>query len=157
MRGEGRHRVPHLRSLSDALTAPPAAPPRPRPDEINGGASNETCAAEINSTIVHLLRVHAGRAPTNAETVLTSELAVVTLRDCLTAAERTLADEGLSALAMEVRTALHEGIRAQATAVVEEITGLPVVAYLTAQQEEPDVAMIAFVFAPPGAPSGSRR
>ncbi len=99
MRGEGRHRVPHLRSLSDALTAPPAAPPRPRPDEINGGASNETCAAEINSTIVHLLRVHAGRAPTNAETVLTSDLAVVTLRDCLTAAERTLADEGLSALA----------------------------------------------------------
>ena len=155
MRGEGCHRVPHLRSLSDALTAPPAA--RFRPDEINGAASNEICAAEINSTIVHLLRVHAGRAPTNAETVLTSELAVVTLRDCLTAAERTLADEGLSALAMEVRTALHEGIRAQATAVVEEITGLPVVAYLTAQQEEPDVSIIAFVFAPPAAPSGSRR
>lgn len=57
---------------------------------------------------------------------------------------------------MEVRTALHDGIQAQATAAVEEITGRPVVAYLTAQQQEPDLAIIAFVFASPTAPSGSR-
>ena len=154
MNSDRRHRAQHLRSLSDVVTAPPAG--LAEADEANGTASNGIATAEISNTIVHLLRLHAGRAPTETETVLTSELAVVTLRDCLTTTERTLANEGLSALAMEVRAALHDGIQAQATAAVEEITGRPVVAYLTAQQQEPDLAIIAFVFASPTAPSGSR-
>jgi len=53
---------------------------------------------------------------------------------------------------MEVRTALHDAIRAKATAAVEEITGRPVVAYLTDQDHESDLSIIAFVFAAPRAP-----
>jgi len=154
MNSDPRQRVHHLRALSDVMTAPPAG--LPGADETSGTASNGIATTEISNTIVHLLRVHSGRAPAKTETALTAELAVVTLRDCLTTTERTLVDEGLSALAMEVRTALHDGIQAQATAAVEEITGRLVVAYLTAQQQEPDLAIIAFVFASPTAPSGSR-
>lgn len=145
-------RVHHLRSLRDAV-APPLLE-APRADGRNGTPSNAIATADITDTLVGLLRVHTGRAPRNAETALTSDLAVVTLRGCLTTAERTLAAEGLSGLAMEVREALHGGIRSQATAAVEEITGRPVAAYFTAQQHEPDLAIIAFVFASPTAPSG---
>lgn len=146
-------RVHHLRPLSDAVAAPPAE--ALSSDERNGAAPNGIANAEISSTIAHLLHVHTGRAPAKTETVLTSDLAVVTVRDCLTTAERTLTGDGLGALAMEVRTALHDGIRGQATRAVEEITGRPVVAYLTAQEPEPDLAIIAFVFESTAAPSGS--
>lgn len=167
MNGDEPHRVNHLRSLSEAARAPHAESAHRTPahlfdarvatgDERNGAAPEGGAEEAISNTIFHLLRVHAGRAPTTARTVLTSNLAVVMVRDCLTTVERTLAGEGHGALAMEVRTALHDAIRTQATAAVEEITGRPVVAYLTDQHREPDLAIIAFVFAAPQPPSHAR-
>lgn len=155
MNGDRPHRVHHLRALSGVTTAPLTEEADPLEamiatgDERNGAEPEEGGEGAISNSIFHLLRVHAGRAPATASTVLTTDLAVVTLRGCLTTAERTLASEGESALALQVRTVLHEGIRAEATAAVEEITGRPVVAYLTDQHHEPDLAIIAFVFAAP--------
>jgi uncharacterized protein YbcI len=78
--------------------------------------------------------------------VIASDLAVVTLEDCLTKAEKTLAAQGRRPLADEMRAALHDAIRADAIASVEAVTGRRVVAYLAAQEYDPDVAVIAFYF-----------
>ena len=133
MKSDEPHQVHVLRPLSEAPTVSLT--------ELGTGGAEEA----ISNAIFHLLRVHAGRAPTTARTVLTSDLAVVTLRGCLTTVERTLANLGETGMVMEVRAALHDVIRAEATAAVEEITGRRVVAYLTDQEHEPDVAIIAFV------------
>lgn len=81
-------------------------------------------------------------------TAISSDLAIVTLADCPTATERTLVNEGRGAPVTQVRTALHDGMRAEVVAVVQEITGRQVVAYLTAHQHDPDLAVIAFQLAP---------
>lgn len=134
-------RVHCLRPL---FAVPETGNPKPRPS----GTRGETEGA-ISRAIVDLLRGRTGRGPTKATTALSSDLALVTLGDCLTTAERTLASEGHSALATQFRTALHEGMRADAVAAVEAITGRRVAAYLTAHQHEPDMAIIAFHFGPP--------
>jgi uncharacterized protein YbcI len=81
--------------------------------------------------------------------VLSSVLAIVTLGDYLTQAERTLAGEGQGEVAIQFRTALLDGMRGEAVAAVEALTGRQVAAYLTAHEHNPDVAIIAFHFEPP--------
>lgn len=80
--------------------------------------------------------------------MISSDLALVTLVDCLTTAERTLVAEGHSQVALRLRAALHEEIRAEAVATVEAATGRKVVAYLAAQEHDPDIAILAFYFGP---------
>ena len=118
------------------------------PAPAGASAGQGVAAGAISKAIVQLLRARAGRGPTTARTALSSELAIVTLRDCLTTGEQTLAADGGSALVLQARRVLHHSMRAEATAIVEEITGRRVIAYLTDQQLDPDVAIVAFLFAP---------
>jgi uncharacterized protein YbcI len=47
---------------------------------------------------------------------------VVTLADCLTTAERHVAAPGHGKLVAHTREVLHQGMEAEATAIVEELT-----------------------------------
>ncbi len=113
--------------------------------------SGPAAAAEISTAIVGLMRSRCGRGPTKAKTVVTPDLAVVTLDDCLTRAERTLADQGYDLLVTEVRDALHEAIRPEAEQAVSALTGRPVFAYLASQSRASERAVLAFVLADPAA------
>jgi uncharacterized protein YbcI len=88
--------------------------------------------------------MRTGRGPTKARTYLSPDLAIVTLGDWLTPSEETLLSDGRRALARQLRTALHDGMRAEAVAAVERVTGRQVAAYLTAHQHDPDLAILAF-------------
>jgi uncharacterized protein YbcI len=74
---------------------------------------------------------------------------VVTLGDCLTSLETRLAAGGSLELVRLVRRELHEGLRVEGRAIVEELTQRQVVAYLTAQQHEPDLAVLIFYLGRP--------
>ena len=131
------HRIHCLRALPDpdlAQTPPPLTEPRAPLTETR----------KITEAVVRLLRDSTGRGPTSASTAIAGSLAVVTLVDCLTKAEKTLAGSGERVVAREMRDAVHRGIRDDAVAVVEKVTGRPVDAYLTAQEFDPDVAILAF-------------
>jgi len=104
-------------------------------------------AAAISTAIVRPLCTHAGRGPAKAKTILSDELVVVTLAECLTTAERQLAGAGHVELVLEIRRALHEGMRDDAAALVEELTGRKVIAYLTDQEVCPDLASLTFALA----------
>jgi uncharacterized protein YbcI len=67
-----------------------------------------------------------------------------TLCTALISAERTLAAEGHRALATQVRDALQDGMRSDAVAAIEAITGKRVSAYLTGHRDDRDLAVIAF-------------
>lgn len=120
--------------------------------EANGNVPRNASTA-ISRAIVDLVRTRTGRAPTTAKTEIASELAIVTLGDGLTASEKRLSDKGQSALTLEVRNSMYQAMRSEAVAAVEAIAGRQVVAYLTDQQHDPDLAMIAFVFGPRAGPA----
>jgi uncharacterized protein YbcI len=105
-------------------------------------------AGAISTGVVGLLRERTGRGPTKAKTIVSSDLVVITLADCLTTAERQLAGAGHGDLVARTRSVLHEGMRAAATGIVEEHTNRQVNAYLTAQHQDPDLAILVFYLAP---------
>jgi uncharacterized protein YbcI len=161
MNGDRGERIHHLRSLTDV---PP--PPRSvfresdrvrhlrvadartdRPSGATGDARGDATVA-ISRAVVGLLHAHTGTRPTEVKTEMSSGLAIVTLGDRLAEAQTTLGGEDQSADEMQLRAAVYQGMRAEAVAAVEAITGRPVVAYLTDHQHGPDLAVIVFVFGP---------
>ena len=112
----------------------------PTADEIG-----ETRAAVSNS-IVQLVRSRTGRGPASARTSINSHAVVVVLRDCLTKAEKTLVDQEQIHLVTQARAALHRSLARDATALVEKSCGRHVIAFLSDQQHDPDVAVLVFVF-----------
>jgi uncharacterized protein YbcI len=144
MNSRARRRIHCLRPLRDLPTVGTAETDR-RPEHAHTAGE---CAASISRAMVRLLRARTGKGPSKARTALSSDLAIVTLGDYLTEAERTLAGEGRGEVAIWFRTALLDGMRAEAVAAVEALTGRRVAAYLTAHEHDPDLAIIAFHFAP---------
>lgn len=118
-------------------------------DDAADERADGAVAGEVANQIVGLLRKYAGRGPTKAKCAITADLAVVTLADCLTTLETQLAASGNIELVRQVRRATHEGMHPEATAIVEVLTQRRVVAYLTAQDDDPDLAILIFYLAPP--------
>ncbi len=101
-------------------------------------------AGEISTRLVGLLRRHTGRGPTKARAIISSDLVLVTLSEGLTTAEAHVAAAGHAQLIARARSVLYDLIRDEATAIVEELTGRKVVAYFTAQHDQPDIAILVF-------------
>jgi uncharacterized protein YbcI len=137
--GESRSKLPDV-GLPTGSAHTGSAHPHSAGKEYTRG---ETANA-VSQALVGLVLTRTGKGPPKARTAISSDLVIVTLGDCLTQAEQTLVGEGRRALATQFRTALHEGMRAEAVAAVEHITGRHVVAYLTAQQHDADLAVFAF-------------
>jgi uncharacterized protein YbcI len=126
---------------------PLGSAPLPWGEAVEERAPGES-AGEISTRLVDLLRKHTGRGPTKAKTIISSELVVVTLFDCLTRAETEVLAAGHAQHVTRTRRLLYDGIRAEATTIVEQLTGSRVAAYLTAQHAQPDLGILVFYLAP---------
>lgn len=102
-------------------------------------------SAAISTAVVGLLQKYTGRAPTHACTTIASDMIVVTLRDCLTRAERMLAAHGQAHHALAMRHAFQNVMRDELIAVVEALTGRTVEAFLSDNLDDPDIAVEVFV------------
>jgi uncharacterized protein YbcI len=102
----------------------------------------------ISARIIGLLRKHTGKGPTHAKTTLSRDLVVISLAGCLTTAEQGLVGLGQGGLVRRTRSALYDGMRGDAIALIEELTDREVTAYLTDQQLDPDLGAIVFVLSP---------
>jgi uncharacterized protein YbcI len=105
-------------------------------------------AAAISNAVVGLLHNYTGRGPTRARTTIGSDTIVVTLRDSLTKAERTLADNGQSTEVLAMRRAFQSAMRDDLVAAVEQLTGRTVEAFLSDNLHAPDVAVEIFLLHP---------
>lgn len=108
-------------------------------------ASSGSLSAAISNAVVGLLRDYTGRGPTHARTTIGSDTIVVTLRDSLTKAERTLADRGQETEVLAMRRAFQNTMRADMVAAVEALTGRSVEAFLSDNLHDPDVAVEIFL------------
>jgi uncharacterized protein YbcI len=98
----------------------------------------------------HLLNEFTGRGPTTARTYVSDELISVVLNDTMTAGERSLFRDGDADLVLELRKAYQDAMGPELIAAVEALSGQRVIAFLSANHLDPDIAIESFVLVPPG-------
>jgi uncharacterized protein YbcI len=102
----------------------------------------------ISNLIVRLLSDYTGRGPTRARTHFNDNLVTVVVQDLLTRGERSLIRDGREDLVLETRRAYQQTMGDDLSAGIEEITGRQVIAFLSANHLDPDIAIENFMLAP---------
>ena len=102
----------------------------------------------ISNLIVRLLSEYTGRGPTRARTYFNGDLVTIVVEDLLTRGERSLIRDGKQDLVLETRRAYQQTMGEDLTAGIEEITGREVIAFLSANHLDPDLAIENFMLAP---------
>jgi uncharacterized protein YbcI len=114
------------------------------------GTYGGSLSAAISNAVVGLLHEYTGRGPTHARTTIGPDTIVVTLRECLTKAERTLAERGQAVEVLAMRRAFQNTMRDELVDAVERLTGRTVEAFLSDNLHEPDVAVEIFLMSRDG-------
>jgi uncharacterized protein YbcI len=118
--------------------------PSPQFDTTTTGSQGQA----IGNLIMRLLSDYTGRGPTKARTHFNENLITIVVQDLLTKGERSLIRDGKQHLVLETRRAYQQTMGADLTAGIEEITGRQVIAFLSANNLDPDLAIETFVLAP---------
>jgi uncharacterized protein YbcI len=123
------------------MTAQDAAPP------------TGVLAGQISRAVVQLFREYTGRGPTQAHTTITEDLVVVMMGDTLLKAEKSLAGDGKGALVLQMRGAVQDTMRDDLTEAVERLSHRRVIAFMSQNHIDPDLASELFVLAPRDRPA----
>jgi uncharacterized protein YbcI len=114
----------------------------------DGTRGARSLAADISTSIVRLMAEYTGRGPTKARTTINGDLIVVLLRDTLTKGERGLAERGELDAVLSMRRAFQSTMRDEASSAIEELTGRRVLAFMSDNLADPDLAVEVFVLEP---------
>ena len=83
-----------------------------------------------------------------ARTYIKGDLISVVLEDTLTQGERSLVEDGEIALVLTARRAYQGTMKTDLVALVETLTGRQVLAFLSDNHLEPDIAVESFILVP---------
>jgi uncharacterized protein YbcI len=111
-------------------------------------ATAQSQSATISSGVVSVVREYTGRGPTKARTTIDHDTVIVMMADALTKSERKLSEDGKSALVHEIRHQFQGTMAEALIAVVETALEREVVAFMSANHLDPDMAAEVFVLAP---------
>jgi uncharacterized protein YbcI len=117
------------------------------PDEQVAGEAGAASAA-VSNAVVGLVRQYTGRGPTKARTSISRDLVSVVLADTLTKAERKLVEDGKADLVLQIRHEFQKTMRNDLVAAVETITEREVIAFMSDNHVDPDMAVESFVLRP---------
>jgi uncharacterized protein YbcI len=107
--------------------------------------------ASISNAVVRLLAEYTGRGPTKARTTIRSDMVIVLLQDTLTKGERVLVRNGRAENVLALRSEFQGAMREEVVAVVEELVGRKVIAFMSTNHIDPDLAAEVFVLEDGGA------
>jgi uncharacterized protein YbcI len=119
----------------------------PEPSEP-GGDGNSTVRQEISNAVVGLYKDHYGKGPTRCRTYLQPELVVVVLGGGYTASEQTLFEAGRWYEVREARQHWQDTMQSQFVETIEGLTRQKVQAFMSANHQDPDLAVELFVLEP---------
>jgi uncharacterized protein YbcI len=105
-------------------------------------------AAAISTAVVHALGERTGRGPTKARTYINTDAITVVLQDTLTKGERSLVAGGNAPRVLETRAIFQELMRPELVASVENLTSRTVMAFMSANHIDPDIAVETFILDP---------
>jgi uncharacterized protein YbcI len=109
---------------------------------------SQSPSAKIATSAVQLLHEYTGRGPTKARTSIDENLVTIVLADTLTTGERTLVDHGHSDRVLQVRHDYQTAMRAGLVGIVERELDRDVVAFMSQNHLDPDLAVEIFVLKP---------
>jgi uncharacterized protein YbcI len=104
--------------------------------------------AAIASAVVRLTHEYTGRGATEARAVASGNLITVLMTDLLTKTERKLVEDGKTETVIRLRHEVQATMREDLVAAVEMLTQRKVIAFMSANHVEPDMAIEAFVLEP---------
>jgi uncharacterized protein YbcI len=99
--------------------------------------------AAISDAMVQLMHRYTGRGPTSSRTTVGTDLIVCVA--ALTKGEQTLVSDGNLELVLSTRRAYRDSMRTDAISAVETITGRRVLAFMSNNHIDPDLAAELFV------------
>jgi uncharacterized protein YbcI len=105
-------------------------------------------SAMISTSAVQLMHRFTGRGPTKAKTLINEDVVTIVLADTLTPGERNLVDNGRSDRVLALRHDYQTVMRDDLVAIVERQLGRKVMAFMSQNHIDPDLAVEVFVLAP---------
>jgi uncharacterized protein YbcI len=115
---------------------------------MNKQREAETPSAMISTSAVQLLHEYTGRGPTQAKTLIHEDLVTILLADTLTKGERKLVEKGRSDRVLELRHDYQVVMRDDLVAIVERQLDRKVIAFMSSNHIDPDLAAETFVLEP---------
>ena len=117
----------------------------PEQEQLQGGR----LLVAVADGVVRLLRDFAGKGPTSCKAHWAGpDILVVMLRGGFSVAEQTLFEGGHGQAVRESRMKLQDTLEARMSAMIEELTGRKVVAFMNASHQDPDLTAELFVLEP---------
>ena len=110
-------------------------------ERLQGGELN----AAVTSALVGIHNVHLGRGPKSASTFHYGNVIVTLMEDVMTQAERSLAATGNATAVMNMRHLFQETMQHEYSEAVERLSGRGVVAFISGNHMDPDMAAELFV------------
>jgi uncharacterized protein YbcI len=99
----------------------------------------------ISNAVVGYLREYTGRGPTKARTTIRDNVVLVMLEHTLNKGEQVLVSRGRSEKVLALRHEYQEAMREESSQKVAELTGRRVVAFMSANSLNPDLASEIYV------------
>jgi len=122
------------------------------PQELGNGetpaGARASIAEAISREMVLLQKQFGGRGPTECKTFIHRDLVLVMFGGGYTAAEQTLYEAGKWIDVRQMRIAFQDTMELRFSAKIEELTGREVVAFMSANHQNPDLALEVFVLQP---------
>ena len=112
----------------------------------------------ISNALVGFLRDYTGRGPTKARTSIRDDVVLVMLEQTLTKGEKVLVQNGRIQQVLALRHEYQEAMREESSAKVAQLTGRNVIAFMSANHVNPDLASEIYVLdGPPQYSDASER
>lgn len=112
---------------------------------LTGGELN----AAVTKALVKIQSAHLGRGPASATTFYHDNVVVTMMHDVLTQAEKILGSNGQHTSVLDWRETLHTRLGPDFRAAVERLTARKVIAFISSNHIDPDVAVEMFILDAP--------
>jgi uncharacterized protein YbcI len=116
--------------------------------EVDYGSQSGSVSAAISNAAVRLVNDYTGRGPTRAKTAINRDSVLIMFGDVLTKAERTLVENGDQASVLQMRKRFQEAMREDFVEIVERFTERKVIAFMSDNHIDPDLAVEVFILEP---------
>ncbi|HEV7584369.1 MAG TPA: Na-translocating system protein MpsC family protein [Solirubrobacteraceae bacterium] len=101
--------------------------------------------AALTSAIVGIHTKHLGRGPSSASTFHNENVITVLMRDVMTQVEKKIALSGGGHAVSSMRQLFQEAMRSEFTEAVERLSGRKVIAFISGNHVDPDIAVELFI------------
>jgi uncharacterized protein YbcI len=112
------------------------------------GNSHGSVMSKLSTGAVRLFAEYTGRGPTKARTAIHRDSITILMEDLLTKGERSLVANGRTELVLSMRREFQETMRDDLVRMVEVIMEREVIAFMSSNHIDPDMAAEVFVLEP---------